>query len=75
MVISYIRVGHIRSQFLVEALLLSAFGGILTKAILCGVCKTKLTISTYLSVLNCPDCGSAFNEGCRLHTHLCFEVT
>jgi uncharacterized CHY-type Zn-finger protein len=45
-----------------------------TRAILCGVCKSELTISTYLEVLACPNCGSPFNEGCRLHTHLYFEV-
>ncbi len=45
-----------------------------TKAVLCGVCKSELTISTYLAVLSCPYCNSAFNEGCRLHTHLYFDV-
>lgn len=44
------------------------------KAIFCGVCSTELTIDTYLSVDNCPDCGAQFNEGCRLHSHLYFAA-
>ena len=45
------------------------------KAILCGVCKTELTIAEYLSCNNqCPVCKSAFNPGCSNHYHLYFEV-
>jgi uncharacterized CHY-type Zn-finger protein len=43
-------------------------------AILCGACRTELSIEQYRSVSRCPDCGSAFNDGCRLHAHLYFEV-
>lgn len=42
------------------------------RAILCGACQAELPIRTYLGVLSCPDCGSAFNEGCRLHRPLYF---
>ena len=44
------------------------------KAVLCGVCKAEMAIATYLTVGSCPDCGSAFNERCRLHTHLYFQT-
>lgn len=43
-------------------------------AVLCGVCRTELTIDAYLATTVCPHCGAAFNERCRLHTHLYFEV-
>ncbi|MBR7794751.1 MAG: CHY zinc finger protein [Bacillota bacterium] len=43
------------------------------KAILCGVCKTELTINQYLQMSKCMHCGSVFNEGCRLHHHLYFD--
>lgn len=45
------------------------------QAILCGVCQSELTIDNYLSVDGCPHCGAAFNERCRLHKHLYFEVS
>lgn len=44
------------------------------EAVLCGACGSTLSISQYLSVLGCPSCGAAFNEGCRLHAHLYFAV-
>lgn len=44
------------------------------RAILCGVCKGELPISVYLDVTGCPECGAAFNDGCRLHSHLYFET-
>lgn len=44
------------------------------KAILCGACQTELTITTYKEVSACPHCAAAFNDGCRLHAHLYFEV-
>ncbi len=44
------------------------------RAILCGVCKHELTIADYLEVTACPACGAAFNEGCRLHSHLYFDA-
>lgn len=44
------------------------------KAILCGSCKTELTINEYLNSGNqCPACHKAFNPGCALHYHLYFE--
>lgn len=44
------------------------------KAILCGSCKTELTINEYLnSGYSCLSCGAAFNPGCSLHYHLYFE--
>ena len=43
------------------------------KALLCGVCKTELTIEAYLRVDACPTCAAEFNEGCRLHSHLYFK--
>jgi uncharacterized CHY-type Zn-finger protein len=43
-------------------------------AILCGVCRTELTIEAYLDCGDtCPNCGAAFNPGCRTHHHLYFE--
>ena len=46
-----------------------------TKAILCGVCKTELTIRQYLSSgNNCPACNAAFNPNCNKHYHLYFEI-
>jgi len=45
------------------------------KAILCGACGHELTIQSYLDCGNtCPDCGAAFNPGCRLHHHFYFEM-
>lgn len=42
-------------------------------AVLCGVCRTELTVREYLAVEDCPRCGAEFNPGCRLHTELYFE--
>jgi uncharacterized CHY-type Zn-finger protein len=44
------------------------------RAILCGVCRTELTISDYRSSTHCPSCSAEFNEGCRNHAHLYFAV-
>ncbi|MFF2274435.1 CHY zinc finger protein [Agromyces sp. NPDC058126] len=44
------------------------------EAVLCGVCRTELTIDAYLEGDACPSCGARFNERCRLHTHLYFET-
>ena len=43
------------------------------KAVLCGVCRTELSIDAYLATDSCPACHSLFNERCRLHTHLYFD--
>lgn len=45
------------------------------KAILCGVCKTELTIKEYLHSNNtCPHCKSSFNPNCATHYGLYFEL-
>lgn len=45
------------------------------KAVLCGVCKTELTITAYLESRNvCPACGAGFNPNCSAHYPLYFEV-
>ena len=44
------------------------------RAVLCGSCGHTLSIDEYRSVEACPACGSAFNDGCRLHAHLYFQV-
>ncbi|WP_036678751.1 CHY zinc finger protein [Daejeonella oryzae] len=44
------------------------------KAVLCGICKTELSIHQYMeSNYNCPACGSSFNPGCKNHNHLYFQ--
>lgn len=46
-----------------------------TRAILCGVCKSELSIREYLSCDNhCPICKTPFNPNCNKHHHLYFEV-
>lgn len=46
-----------------------------TQAILCGVCRTELSIGEYLKSGNrCPHCPAAFNPGCVNHYHLYFET-
>ena len=46
-----------------------------TPAILCGHCKTELTIEAYMASNNrCPNCHSAFNPGCRNHYHYYFAT-
>ena len=42
-------------------------------AILCGACKTELTVREYLACdSRCPACGAGFNPGCHKHRHLYF---
>jgi uncharacterized CHY-type Zn-finger protein len=44
------------------------------KAILCGHCKTELTIQQYMEANNqCPFCKAAFNPNCSRHYHLYFQ--
>jgi uncharacterized CHY-type Zn-finger protein len=44
------------------------------KAVLCGTCKTELSIKQYLNSNSiCPSCASNFNPGCTNHHHLYFE--
>jgi putative transcriptional regulator len=46
-----------------------------TKAIICGVCKTEMSINTYKSSdYQCPFCSANFNPKCSLHDHLYFEM-
>jgi uncharacterized CHY-type Zn-finger protein len=45
-----------------------------TPAVLCGVCRSELTITEYMSGgYRCPRCNAAFNPGCRNHYHFYFE--
>ncbi len=45
------------------------------KAILCGNCKTEMSINTYLNCNNkCPNCKSNFNPKCCNHYHFYFEM-
>ena len=45
------------------------------RAVLCGVCGHRLTITAYLGCdSTCPNCGAAFNPGCAAHHHLYFET-
>ena len=45
------------------------------KAVLCGICKSVLTIREYLaSGSHCPYCHTAFNPNCSQHYHLYFEI-
>lgn len=47
-----------------------------TNAILCGACKTEMSIATYKqSDYQCPFCAAPFNPKCSLHNHLYFETT
>ena len=43
-------------------------------AILCGACRGFLSITDYRRASRCPHCLAAFNDGCRAHAHLYFEV-
>jgi len=42
-------------------------------AILCGVCRTELSIDTYRAATACPVCDAGFNPGCATHFPLYFE--
>jgi len=45
------------------------------KAILCGVCKTELTIDEYMrSGSSCPNCRAEFNPNCSKHYNLYFQT-
>ena len=46
-----------------------------TKAILCGNCGYRLSVTEYLKCDSvCPKCRSLFNPGCAKHYHLYFET-
>lgn len=55
--------------------------------VLCGVCRTELSVHEYRAALApsaagdgdgdgpaCPCCGAGFNPGCAAHSHLYFDV-
>lgn len=44
------------------------------EAVICGVCRTTLSIDHYLAVDSCPTCGAGFNPGCALHHGVYFTV-
>ena len=45
------------------------------KAVVCGNCKTILSIADYVHSNNqCPACMAAFNPKCANHYHYYFEV-
>ena len=45
-----------------------------TKAIICGICKTEITINEYLECKNiCPNCSGGFNPKCYNHYPYYFE--
>lgn len=44
------------------------------EAVLCGACRTSMTIQAYLdSGHRCPSCGAGFNPGCQAHWPAYFE--
>jgi GMP synthase (glutamine-hydrolysing) len=46
------------------------------RAVLCGCCRSELTIRQYLeSGSRCPECQTGFNPACRNHYHLYFEMS
>jgi len=45
------------------------------KAVLCGVCRSELTVNEYFSCgYVCPYCRANFNPKCAAHAHLYFET-
>lgn len=42
-------------------------------AVLCGVCRSTLTVEEYQSVTRCPGCAAEFNPACALHAEYYFE--
>ncbi|WP_369374671.1 CHY zinc finger protein [Promicromonospora sp. Populi] len=43
------------------------------RAVLCGVCRTELTIAEYRVVPSCPECSAPFNPRCAAHYPVYFE--
>ncbi len=43
-------------------------------AVLCGVCRTTLSIDEYVVAGCCPRCAAGFNPGCALHHAVYFSV-
>ena len=44
-----------------------------TQVILCGKCYTTMTFDDYVHGIQCINCDSQFNPGCKLHYDLYFE--
>lgn len=42
-------------------------------AIMCGICKTTLSIHDYMTTQHCPTCQHLFNAGCQKHYHIYFN--
>lgn len=46
-----------------------------TNAVLCGACRTGMSISEYMRGGDrCPSCHAPFNPRCRSHYHFYFET-
>lgn len=43
-------------------------------AVLCGVCRSELSVNEYQDATSCPHCQALFNPGCSAHAHLYFEL-
>ncbi|MBD8499546.1 CHY zinc finger protein [Paenibacillus arenosi] len=43
------------------------------KAVLCGSCRSQMTILQYMNTNDCPYCQASFNERCALHYSIYFE--
>jgi uncharacterized CHY-type Zn-finger protein len=44
-------------------------------AVLCGACGSELSVAQYMaSGDRCPQCGAAFNPGCRKHYQFYFAI-
>lgn len=44
-------------------------------AVLCGVCKSEMSIHAYQATTSCPNCSAPFNERCAAHAPLYFQTT
>ena len=44
------------------------------RAILCGVCRSEMAIADYRASTHCRSCEAEFNDACRNHAHLYFDV-
>lgn len=44
-------------------------------AVLCGVCKSEMSIHVYRAATSCPKCSALFNPRCSAHAHLYFQTT
>ena len=40
--------------------------------VICGVCKLEMSFAAYGDSLQCPNCRSQFNPGCKLHYDMYF---